>query len=130
MRHAHTAEGWPDKSRNLSPRGVAEAKAAAEWLTKKGIERITTSGATRAIETGQIIGEILGITPTIRQDLYAAPAQRLVDCAEEGLLLIGHNPACEDSYEIITGKWGPRFEPGTVAGFGPKTKIEMFTPKV
>lgn len=128
MRHAQTDDGWPDKSRRLSPTGAAQARTVGEWLVGKGVERITSSGATRAMETAQIIGQVLNITPTVREDLYAAPAQRLVDSAEDGLLLVGHNPACEDSYEVMTGKWGPRFEPGTVAGFGPKGKIELFTP--
>src|ERR1700730_11081047 len=59
--------GWLDVP--LTDVGREEAVGAAEQLTRVGVEVIVTSDLSRAEETAQIIGQAVGIKPSITDKL-------------------------------------------------------------
>jgi phosphohistidine phosphatase len=103
VRHAksegHRAE---DHSRELAPRGRADAAAVQEWLAKHGIspDRVVVSSATRARQTweGARVGDT---TPVYDDRVYDASVKDLLEVLRETpaevqtVVLVGHNPAVE-----------------------------------
>lgn len=115
MRHAKSS--WDDPSladhdRPLNRRGRKTAPKMAEALEGRELlpDRIVTSGALRALETARIIGEVAGIEPEVREDLYLAGPDVWRKVLHEQprskcLLLVGHNPGMEDFLEQLTGSF-------------------------
>ena len=54
---------------DLSDEGRAQARLAGERMRNYGVERVFTSDLKRAIETGKIIAEILGVDTEILSDI-------------------------------------------------------------
>lgn len=127
MRHAETEDGWPDFERHLTSKGRADAERMGHLLEGRGVKRIIASAATRATETADLVNKTLGAPIEFRRELYGAKAHELMAACGEGTLVVAHNPGCENTVELVTGKWGPRFEPGTVACFEGE-KVEILTP--
>ena len=105
LRHAHAENAVPGRSdaeRNLSLRGIAEARAAGHWLHEQAAmpARILCSPAARARQTLEhALGEV-------------ADAPRL--------LLVGHNPGFETFVALLaTGQSGDfrGMPPGGIAWF-------------
>jgi broad specificity phosphatase PhoE len=72
IRHAHPQidQGQSSRVWSLSPAGRDGARRAAEALTGAGICRIFTSEETKAIQTGQVIADCLGIEAETAPDLH------------------------------------------------------------
>jgi phosphohistidine phosphatase len=117
LRHAHAepqAADGTDVERGLSPRGEAEADAAATWLAQHGRpERVVVSPARRARDTATRV--LAGAEPIdMREDarIYEATPGELLDviadhrdCAR--LMLVGHNPGFESLAALLaTGQSG------------------------
>jgi broad specificity phosphatase PhoE len=79
---------------DLSPLGQQQARQAAAWLRDKDIRAIFTSPFHRAEQTAQMIGDVLGLTPTVDGNLAE------MDCGE----LEGRTD--EDAWDI----WAEVFE--------------------
>ncbi|MDR2897158.1 MAG: histidine phosphatase family protein [Propionibacteriaceae bacterium] len=70
-RHGQTL--WNDQHRfqgskadiDLSPRGLEQARAAAPALAHLAPDRLVTSPLRRAVDTGQAVAELTGLTPSI-----------------------------------------------------------------
>jgi len=60
----------------LSPLGLRQAEAAADFLAGEGIDAIATSTMRRAIETGRPLAERLGLTPEQHEGLRESDHQR------------------------------------------------------
>lgn len=117
LRHAHAEpqnDGGSDATRPLSPRGEAEADAAAAWLAAHGLpDRVVVSPATRARDTAKRVLGNAGSVET-REDprIYEATPGALLDviadhrdCAR--LMLVGHNPGFESVAALLaTGQSG------------------------
>ena len=109
MRHAKAAQSdrGPDAERPLTPRGQADAAAAAAWLQLRGHvpELVVCSPARRARETW----EALSLTATVHYDrrLYSADTDDLLDIVREVddgigvLMLVGHNPGLSDLSALL-----------------------------
>jgi probable phosphoglycerate mutase len=72
VRHARpekieNAEGPADPP--LSPLGIEQAEAAAEFLSQEKIDQIVTSSMQRAYETAIPLSKHIGIDPILRDDL-------------------------------------------------------------
>ncbi|MGH8090667.1 MAG: SixA phosphatase family protein [Rudaea sp.] len=128
LRHAHAenaAAGQADTDRNLSLRGIAEARAAGHWLREQTAlpARVLCSPAVRARQT---LENALGdVHPQIEARIYAATAGELDALIDEHadaprLLLVGHNPGFETFVALLaTGQSGDfrGMPPGGIAWF-------------
>jgi phosphohistidine phosphatase SixA len=128
LRHAHAENVTPGRSdaeRNLSLRGVAEARAAGHWLHEQAAmpARILCSPAARARQT---LEHALGkVDAQIEPRIYAATAGELDALIDEHadaprLLLVGHNPGFETFVALLaTGQSGDfrGMPPGGIAWF-------------
>jgi phosphohistidine phosphatase len=109
LRHAKSAypDGVPDHDRPLALRGERDAAAAARWLHEHGLrpDLVVCSTATRTRQTWERLSPHFDEPgPEVRFDerVYDAPASRLATLLREAdpgvgcVLLVGHNPGCED----------------------------------
>lgn len=108
LRHAEPAprhSGIDDHARELTPRGVDDARDIARHLLEMGQipERVLCSTARRTRQTWLCLEDVwseVGHFPVLRFDdaLYLASAERIldevreVDGACEHLMVLGHNP--------------------------------------
>ena len=105
LRHAHAESataGQDDIARPLSATGLAEARAAGDWLREHGLrpDRVLCSTATRTRDTLAALGDIGGAEVHEDAAIYDASPGTLVALADanrdaERLLLVGHNPGLE-----------------------------------
>jgi phosphohistidine phosphatase SixA len=128
LRHAHAENATPgrsDSERNLSLRGIAEARAAGHWLREQAAlpARVLCSPAARARQTLQhALGDV---DAQIEARIYEATAGELDALIDEHadaprLLLVGHNPGFETFVALLaTGQSGDfrGMPPGGIAWF-------------
>ena len=105
LRHAHAesaAAGQDDIARPLSATGLAEARAAGDWLREHGLrpDRVLCSTAARTRETLAALGDIGAGEIYEDASIYEASPGTLASLADanrdaERLLLVGHNPGLE-----------------------------------
>jgi phosphohistidine phosphatase SixA len=115
LRHAHAERAQPgqdDLARALSPRGVAEARAAGAWLDAHHAlpARVLCSPALR---TQQTLAHALGrVGEILEPRIFEATAGQLAALIDEHpdaprLLLVGHNPGFETLVALLaTGQSG------------------------
>lgn len=141
LRHAHAenaASASGDADRNLSLRGVAEARAAGHWLREQGVlpARVLCSPAARARQT---LEHALGdVGAQIEPRIYEATAGDLDTLIDEHadaprLLLVGHNPGFETFVALLaTGQSGDfrGMPPGGIAWFEVEGDAEPGTGKL
>ena len=105
LRHAHAdaaAASQDDIGRPLSATGLAEARAAGDWLREHGLrpDRVLCSTAARTRETLAALGDIGAGEIYEDASIYEASPGTLASLADanrdaERLLLVGHNPGLE-----------------------------------
>lgn len=107
MRHGKAekeAASGEDFDRELTERGVSEARAVAEALKAYGVrpDYALVSAAARTQGTFRAVESVLGELPAdIRKDMFDADARGLREVIEaneaagECVLLVGHNPAVQ-----------------------------------
>ena len=133
MRHAKSA--YPptvdDHDRPLSPRGVADARIAGQWIRDnlQMPDHVVVSTARRARGTWTVAAAPLGYigaagydaaSPgalTIDPRIYDADPQRLLEVLRDlpprarTAVLVGHCPGVEDLVHLLAGSWdGPAKE--------------------
>ena len=111
LRHAHAESataGQDDIARPLSATGLAEARAAGDWLREHGLrpDRVLCSTATRTRDTLAALGDIGGAEVHEDASIYDASPGTLVALADanrdaERLLLVGHNPGLEQLAALV-----------------------------
>ena len=96
-RHAETVDGEPDLARKLTPKGLKQAKAIAQWLSPRLPKhtRIIASPAERAQQTA---AALTGEFETDRQLAPGAPPAALLAAAgwpnHKGVVIVvGHQPS-------------------------------------
>ncbi len=106
MRHAK-AEGTnvDDRSRRLTGRGKADARAVGRWLADEMIapDVVLVSPAVRAQQTAEQVGEEAGWSAEVRvvDTLYVADVDDViallhdVDAGTGTVMVVGHNPTFE-----------------------------------
>lgn len=128
LRHAHAdaaAPGQDDAGRPLSDTGLAEARAAGDWLREHGLrpDRVLCSPALRTRQTLDALGE-LGCSD-VREEpaIYEASPGTLAALADAHadaacLLIVGHNPGLEQLAALLySGQSGDHrgMPPGAIA---------------
>ena len=91
-----------DHERPLNPRGIAGAKAMADWLKAMGAEpdHALVSDAARTRETWDLLaaGMELTLAPTLSRKLYLAPPLTMLEAIQatpesaRTVIVIGHQP--------------------------------------
>ena len=95
-RHAEAVDGQPDLARELTPKGVKQAKAIAQWLRSRlpRQTRIIVSPAARAQQTAAALTEEFKID---RQLAPGAPPTAVLAAAgwpehRGAVVVVGHQP--------------------------------------
>ncbi len=112
LRHANaeaqSATG-KDVDRELSPHGVDEAKAAAQWLhtqLKGQSVQVLSSAAARAASTANIVAAALDAPVQFDARIYDATPGGLMAMLNDGeasgiTVLVGHNPGLEQIVALL-----------------------------
>lgn len=114
MRHGKSDWSKPveDRRRPLSARGRRQAAEAGRWLAEEAgpIDLAIVSPATRAAHAWKLAAGELPQEPKLRSEERAytfdglelmALVRELGD--EQTVVLVGHNPACEELLDLLTG---------------------------
>ncbi|MCJ7751231.1 MAG: phosphohistidine phosphatase SixA [Armatimonadetes bacterium] len=102
--------GGTDDARELTARGRQESRSMAEALLRAGLrpEAIYTSPLVRARQTGQILGEVFGLSPQADERLRCGATFGDVQAlaAARGLariMFVGHEPDLSTIGHQLTG---------------------------
>ncbi|MGH3496732.1 MAG: SixA phosphatase family protein [Nocardioidaceae bacterium] len=104
MRHAKAeSHAVTDHARPLSPRGIAQARAAGEWLAEQGLSDVhaLVSSAVRTRETWRELARSIEADVQYLDGLYdAGPGEilqtlRLLDDDVTTVMVVGHNPTMQ-----------------------------------
>ena len=131
MRHAKAGDlpGGPDAERALTPRGMADATRAGQWLAEQGFvpDTVICSTARRARQTWrQVSAEFTdyGVRAHEAAALYDATAGDLLEFVRETadqagtLMYVGHNPAAFTFADVLTSGGLSRFPTSAIAVIG------------
>ncbi len=110
----------PDFERPLNKRGKRDAPAMGDRLAKRGDlpDLLISSPAVRALNTARILADALGYPQEriqLAESIYEAPMSALLDVVRQvtedrrHVMLVGHNPGCEQFAGFLTGKPFARF---------------------
>lgn len=111
VRHAKSDWGDPslaDHDRPLNARGTRDAPMMARRLTeaRSTVERIISSTALRARTTAAVFGAELGVEVELDEQLYLAPASRLlakaVGSEAKRVMLVAHDPGISDLASLLS----------------------------
>ena len=114
---------WRDEPRELTDEGRRRMQAAAAGIARLdlGFEAVVTSPLTRCVQTAEIVGATLGLSPRpdprLRPGLHAAA---LIDLAleypeTEAMLVCGHQPDLGTvTSDLVSGGW-IEFKKGALA---------------
>ncbi|NTV09595.1 MAG: histidine phosphatase family protein [Zoogloea sp.] len=108
-RHAEAADGTPDHARELTQRGIKQARQVAAWLEERRPKhlRILVSPTMRTRQTASAFSGTFEIEPSIGPDanvadLLAASGWPDVHGA---VLIVGHSPAlCRLAALLLSGE--------------------------
>ena len=104
VRHCEAANAYDDFTRPLNANGLAQAPGTADFLRQQGmpLTRLVCSPATRTRDTARLLAEALiwPVTPEENAALYnpstLTPLRAEIAAAQDGLVLVGHNPGLAD----------------------------------
>lgn len=112
-RHAEAEDGFPDAQRELTPRGVKQAKRMARWLRKRLPEnvRILVSPTARTLQTAQALNlpfettDAVGTGASAKQLLAAVGWPDGNGDPDSTVLVVGHQPTLgEVAAVLLTGR--------------------------
>lgn len=103
------AAGVADDARTLTEEGRRKTRAAARGLKKLNLEldAILTSPLPRALETAEIVAEVLGLPPPRRSDRLlpgtsaAQVLEALKDLEGKSPILVGHEPVLSAAVSLL-----------------------------
>lgn len=122
MRHGFAEAGGdkPDQARQLTPDGIIRIQRAGQVLARLGLPPLTLycSPRVRAFQTAEIVGQALGITPSVTELLdfefnEARALQLMKGTANGDVLCVGHEPTLSQTIQRFTGA-EVILHPGTV----------------
>jgi phosphohistidine phosphatase len=120
-RHAQAAPGDPDELRELTPKGMEQARSLGERLAALPEPPVVvlTSPLVRARQTADAVAEALGVTAEPRDELLPGASvsslRRAVASVRGGpVATVGHQPDCSEIALDLTGR-DPGFKPGDTA---------------
>ncbi|MDB5562906.1 MAG: histidine phosphatase superfamily branch 1 [Hyphomicrobiales bacterium] len=130
LRHAKSSRDDPaiaDIDRPLTPRGERDASRIGKMLEAKELfpERILCSTARRTRETlAQVLPHLSGEAEVeFRDDLYNAAGRGYLEIiaanggAAQRVLVVGHNPATQQTAQQLIGSGDPELVAAMAAGF-------------
>ena len=110
MRHADSLPALNDLdiNRELSPKGIAQAKEAAVFLAKFNIDKLLVSPSVRTRQTLNILNQDLAIKNVeVVEEIYKDNERRIIEIISEqpshinNLMIIGHNPSiCSTAFAL------------------------------
>lgn len=109
-RHAQAASGDPDELRELTPEGVAQARALGEALSTRPQPPILvhSSPLLRARQTAAEIASIVGVDLRLADELAPGATLETLTRLLEGLAgpvaVVGHQPDCSEIAYALTGR--------------------------
>jgi phosphohistidine phosphatase len=123
-----------DDSRDLTPRGEEQARAAGRALAALELvfHRVYTSPKVRARRTAELACEALGCEPIVHEPLRegfdARDARELLAGEDPRVLVVGHNP---DFAQVVYDLTGARvdFKKGGVAAIRDDELITLLRPR-
>lgn len=101
LRHAEAHPGFPDESRDLTPKGTQQAKDLANFLKGKKVfipKTIYHSPLNRAVQTASLVANTLGLASHLEQADNLKPNDDIdywlhtIESLEQPIALVGHNP--------------------------------------
>ena len=121
-RHAKAADGEPDELRELTEKGVRQARELAERLAAlpEPPVLVLTSPLVRARQTAEEVARATGAPLLVEPRL--APGATVEDlraavASEPGpVATVGHQPDCSEIAYAVSGA-DPGFSPGAMAAF-------------
>ena len=119
-RHAKAAQGDPDALRELTEKGVEQARALGRTLAASPNPPaiVLTSPLVRARQTAQIVADETGadvrVEPLLAPGTTVARVQRAVAATAGPVATIGHQPDCSEIALAVLGR-DPGFPPGGTA---------------
>lgn len=137
LRHAqalNTAPGGTDKTRQLSPNGLGDARALGRLMAREGLQpdAVLCSGATRTRETlAQVMEAIDPCAVDYADALYNADygvllaAIREASAGVETLLLVAHNPGVHMLAAQLAADDGSAAAELLLSGYAPATLSVM-----
>jgi phosphohistidine phosphatase len=108
-RHAQASPGEPDALRELTPFGVAQARALGELLAglPEPPRLVLTSPLARARQTGAAIAAAVGVDARVEAALAPGATAETLAGALGGLdgpvATVGHQPDCSEIARALTG---------------------------
>jgi phosphohistidine phosphatase len=130
LRHAEAAEGRPDESRPLTPRGLhdAERVGLALKLLEVHLDACLSSPKRRAMETAQLACEPVGLEITLEPALAGSKFDLLQLTAGLGdTLVVGHDPTFSTAVHDLTGAH-VQMRKGGLAGIDGTELVVLMTP--
>lgn len=130
LRHADAAEGHPDASRPLTPRGMRHAAEAGDALRRLGVhlDACLSSPKKRAMQTARLACAPLGLDVEECMALSGQPFDPGDLAAGRGeVLLVGHDPAFSLTLHDMTGAQ-VRMRKGGLAGVDKGELIVLLRP--
>lgn len=119
-RHAKAAPGEPDESRELTRKGIDQARSLGERLAASPDRPATvlSSPLVRARQTAEIVAEATGaelrLEPLLAPGATAEALRRAVASTAGPIATVGHQPDCSEIALALTGR-DPGFPPGGAA---------------
>lgn len=119
-RHAKAVQGEPDELRELSPKGVEQARALGRRLATAAEPPavVLTSPLVRARQTARILAEETGaelrVEPLLSPGATVRELRRAVAAAEGAVAAVGHQPDCSEIALAVSGR-DPGFPPAGTA---------------
>ena len=130
LRHAEAADGSPDDTRPLTPRGERQATDAGRALATLGIsiDACLASPKLRARQTAELACVALGVEVETERRLSGEPfdvAELMVGRGD--VLLVGHDPSFTLLLHDLTGAQA-RMKKGGVAGIAKGELVTLLRP--
>src|SRR5690349_15735418 len=117
LRHAKSSkddDALRDFDRPLNDRGKDDTKLIGRFIRESSIspDLVISSPAKRAQRTTELVMKAAGLNLTVAFDerIYEADVHRLlavisqIEPARNVVMLVGHNPGCEDLVEVLAGR--------------------------
>jgi len=132
LRHAKSSWAQPglrDFDRSLNTRGENQLKALSKWFTSEPHKptHVLCSSSLRTRATYEGIARAMGSPHCESQDsLYSGSLEGYLECLwgapdVEVLMLIGHNPTCDELVRYLTSPSSPAIEKLMAHHFGTAT---------
>jgi len=118
IRHAsanHFEENIDDHEKGINKQGTLQSENIFKWIKKNDIkiDKIFSSTAKRAVETGNIVFGNKNRPIELKKDLYLCSSKEIIDLIKnlesnlENVAIIGHEPSMSETLKFLVGDARP-----------------------